>query len=115
MPTLLPALLLGSHVVLVAEFPKFDVAPSCKSAGAEAVDTGTRNASACERDEADARDKLQQEWSTFSAAEQGRCVGFVSTGGAPSYVELLTCLEIAKAAKQLPSADKLGDDHTLQR
>jgi hypothetical protein len=31
-------------------------------------------------------------------------------GGSPSYVELLTCLEIAKAASQLPPSDRMGNN-----
>jgi hypothetical protein len=39
--------------------------------------------------------------SRYSAQDKSRCSGFVTTGGAPSYVELLTCLEMAKQAKEL--------------
>jgi hypothetical protein len=34
-------------------------------------------------------------------------VRFSSLGGSPSYVELLTCLEMAKQAKELPEASKM--------
>ncbi len=115
MPALLPVLLLGTQVVLVAadQVPKLDVSVSCRSAGASSVTapvSGTRNAAACEKDENDARDKLKQEWTTFSEAERARCTRIATLGGSPSYVELLTCLEMAKAAKQLPPSDRLGDD-----
>jgi hypothetical protein len=56
----------------------------------------------CQRDEQDARSKLEKDWSQYSAAQQRQCDGLVTTGGAPSYVELLTCLEMAKQAKELP-------------
>lgn len=111
MPALLPMLLLGSQIVLVADpVPQFDASLSCRSAGASSVmtpATGARNAAACERDENDARGKLEQEWSSFSPAEQQRCTRLTTLGGSPSYVEMLTCLEMAQAAKKLPADDKL--------
>jgi hypothetical protein len=113
MPALLPILLLGSQIVLAADpVPQLDASLSCRSAGASSLmgQAGTRTAAACEKDENDARGKLNQDWSSYSAAEQARCTRLTTLGGSPSYVELLTCLEMAKAAKQLPAADRLGDD-----
>ena len=114
MPALLPVLLLGSHVILAAEpVPQLDASLSCRSAGASSLmspGTGTRTSAACEKDENDARGKLNQDWSSYSSAEQTRCTRLTTLGGSPSYVELLTCLEMAKAAKQLPAADTLGGD-----
>jgi acetyl-CoA acetyltransferase len=119
MPALLPFLLLSSHIVLVADpIPKLDTGPSCKSAGAAAVmggNHGTRTAAACEQDEKDAYTKLEQVWGTFNGAEQARCVRLSTLGGSPSYVELLTCLEMAKAAKQLPASDRMGDDSRVDK
>jgi hypothetical protein len=119
MPALLPILLLGSHIVLAADpIPKLDTSLSCKSAGAAAVmgtQKGTRNAAACEQDESDARAKLEQDWSSYSAAEQARCTRISTLGGSPSYVELLTCLEMARAAKQLPAGDRMGDDSRVDK
>jgi hypothetical protein len=109
MPALLPLLLLGSQltgaqIVLAADpVPQFDVTPSCRSAAVGAV-VGQRDSHACERDESDARGKLVQQWSQFTPAERSRCVQLVHLGGDPSYVELLTCLEMAAAAKKLPPA-----------
>jgi len=117
-PALLPILLLGSQlgsqVVLAADpVPRLDIVQSCRSAGANSVmgaQSGTRNSAACEQDENDARGKLQQEWGTYNADERTRCTHLTTLGGSPSYVELLTCLEMAKAAKQLPAADRMGGD-----
>jgi hypothetical protein len=119
MPALLPALLLGSQVLLVADsVPRLDIVHSCRSAGASSVmgaQSGTRNASACEQDENDARGKLQQDWGIYSGDERDRCTRLTTLGGSPSYVELLTCLEMAKAAKQLPAADRMGDESKVGR
>jgi hypothetical protein len=62
-----------------------------------------------ERDENVARDKLEQEWSQFSPAQRTECVRLVTLGGGPSYVELLTCLELAKQVKELPAAGPNGN------
>jgi hypothetical protein len=119
MPALLPVLLLGSQFILVADpVPRLDANVSCRSAGATSVmgpGSGTRSVQACEQDEKDARNKLEQEWTEFSAAEQSRCTRLTTLGGSPSYVELLTCLEMAKDAEKLPAADRMGDDKTLNR
>jgi hypothetical protein len=37
-----------------------------------------------------------------------RDVGFAGLDRAPSYVELLTCLEMAKQAMELPQESKMG-------
>jgi hypothetical protein len=116
-PALLPVLLLGSHLVLAADpVPQLDTSLSCRSVGATALmGSGNRNTAACERDESEARGKLEQEWSQFTPAEQARCTRLSTLGGSPSYVELLTCLEMAKAAKQLPAADRMGDDSRVDK
>jgi hypothetical protein len=86
--------------------PKFDVERTCRPAAAATTLPG-RDSSACQRDEQDARSKLQNDWTQYSSAERSRCAGFVSTGGAPSYVELLTCLEMDKQAKELREKSKI--------
>ncbi len=94
---ILASSLTSSNVVLVADHvPDLDIAPSCHAAAAAVI--GNRNEESCKRDESDARGKLEQEWGQFSAAQQTHCVKLSTLGGPPSYVELLTCLEMAKAA-----------------
>jgi hypothetical protein len=68
-----------------------------------------RDSAQCQRDEQDARSKLEKDWSQYSAAQRNQCDGLVTTGGAPSYVELLTCLEMAKQAKELPEDSEMGN------
>lgn len=48
-----------------------------------------------------------KELSQFSPSGRIRCARLVTVGGSPSYVELLTRLELAKQAKELPAADQL--------
>ncbi len=107
MPALLPLVLLGSQLVLVADrVPELNIEPSCQAAAASAAMPG-RDTKSCLQDEHTARATLEKEWGEFSAGEHARCLELSHTGGSPSYVELLTCLEMAQAARQLPAADKL--------
>lgn len=67
-----------------------------------------RSAGDCKRDDENAHSKLQQDWAQYSPAQRTGCVRFSSLGSSPSYVELLTCLEMAKQVKELPEASKMG-------
>jgi hypothetical protein len=108
MPALLPIVLIASHVAMAADtVPKFDVERTCRPAAIAGV-LPERDASACQRDENDARTKLEQDWTQYSATQRRQCAGFAGLDRAPSYVELLTCLEMAKQAKELPEDSKMG-------
>jgi hypothetical protein len=101
----LPIALTASHLVLAADsIPKFDPERTCRPAAAAAVLPG--DSAACERDERDARRKLEQDWARYNAAQKSQCAGFAALDPAPSYVELLTCLEMAKQAQELPPDSK---------
>lgn len=108
MPALLPMILTASYLVLAAdEVPQLDTGPSCRAAAHASTVVG-RNEDSCKRDERDARGKLEQEWAQFTPSQRARCASLSNFGGSPSYVELLTCLEMAKAANSLPADDGLG-------
>jgi hypothetical protein len=101
MPALCPIILTATQIVFVADpVPKFDLERACR--GVAAAGLPGRDSAACQRDEQGARSKLEENWSQHSAAERTKCHGLVATGGAASYVELLTCLEMAKQVKELP-------------
>src|ERR1039458_6246286 len=113
--TPLPVLLLSSQIALAAAdpVPKFDIGPSCQSAGETAV--MGRGATSCEGDENNARATLEKEWSQFTPSDQARCVRLVTLGGGPSYVELLTCLELAKQVKEIPAADQMDSGKPVEK
>jgi hypothetical protein len=94
------ALVLGSSVMMVAAdvVPTLKVEPSCRAAGIEGMIVG-RTSESCLNDEKSAREDLTKAWSSFSAADKDHCLSMVSTGGSPSYVELLSCLEMSRDAK----------------
>ena len=75
------------------QLPTFDIARNCNAETAGlAIGTGIE---ACTKDETDAKNELAKRWSQFGASEKKACVAASSTGGEQSYVELLTCLEMA--------------------
>src|ERR1700746_2837300 len=79
---------------------------SSERAGRRPRRGGWRASAACQRDEVDERGKLEQDWAQYNAAQKSQCAGFAALDRAPSYVELLTCLEMAKQAQELPPDSK---------
>ncbi len=75
--------------------PKLDVGPSCNAAAGYAGLVG-RNKASCMSDESEALNVLNKNWSQYSSFDKTDCVGMVKTGGPPSYVELLSCLEMMR-------------------
>jgi hypothetical protein len=55
----------------------------------------------CLNTEQEVRANLVKTWGIFGAAEKAHCVTETSMGGESSYTELLTCLEMARAVRQL--------------
>jgi hypothetical protein len=96
------ALVLGVQMVVAVAngVPSFNIEPSCKVAGNTGGDVRQQ---ACLRTEREARQQLGKEWNGFVVADRTRCVETATMGGASrSYVELLTCLEIARDVRKLP-------------
>jgi len=77
--------------------PKLDVEPSCNSAAPYAIAVG-RTKEACLDDERAAESTLAENWSKYNAVDKSQCVGTVNMGGPPSYVELLSCIEVLRDA-----------------
>lgn len=96
----LTAVLLSSGLFIAAadEVPTYNLSPSCHS---ETVTVASDRR--CLQDEQQARDTLVQQWSHFAASDRTSCQLIEDTAGAPSYVELLTCLQMAASAKKLPN------------
>jgi hypothetical protein len=91
--------------------PVLQVGTSCEAAGRGAVVLG-RNKEACLADETAAQDTLKQNWAKYAANDKTQCVGMTTTGGPPSYVELLSCLEIMRDARNIQNADPLESGAT---
>ena len=63
--------------------------------------------SVCLDDEKSARDQIVKEWNQFAPADRTSCTRLSTTGGAPTYTELLVCLQMARDARKLPKAETL--------
>jgi hypothetical protein len=90
--------------------PTLQVEPSCEAAGRGAIVLG-RNKEACLADETTAQDTLKQNWSKYVASDKSDCLGMVTTGGPASYVELLSCVEILRDARNIRNAAPLESDN----
>jgi hypothetical protein len=99
MPISFSMIVLSSQLVVAVadEVPKFDIARSCKldaaAATGLAVEQPIKN---CMNDEQQALQQLGSQWSKFTASSRASCSANESVGGTPSYVSLLTCLQMAK-------------------
>ena len=97
MPISISTIVLGTHlVVAVADrVPAFDIARSCKldtaATTGPSVDQSLKN---CVNDENRARQELVSQWPKFSASSKAQCIPLEGIGGDPSYVSLLTCLQM---------------------
>ena len=99
---------LGTQLVVAAAdvVPAFDIERGCRVDNAQASDlsTGLNETleTMCRGRAALARAQLRIHWARFRAADKMECIGEADIGGTPSYVDLLTCLQLAKDAAQLP-------------
>jgi hypothetical protein len=85
-------------VITIADnVPKFDIARSCSYEGSS-KDVVAK----CVEDEVAARAELPPLWIQSSVANRASCVRETTIDGSPSYVELLTCLEMARDVKKAP-------------
>ena len=90
-------LMLGAQLLIPVSdtVPTFDVSISCKAAAQVAI-ADAQSEAGCMHDENTARTQLLQSWNKYSAADRAQCTSEASTGGPPSYVDLLVCLEISR-------------------
>jgi hypothetical protein len=91
----LPIVILAtlSPVAVSDTVPKFDIARECRFEGGSTVDFDR-----CSQDEAEALEQLKANWAQFSAVDKSTCLTVATVAGFASYVELLTCLEMAREA-----------------
>jgi hypothetical protein len=103
MVTALAAVSFGAPVSIAAgdEVPTYDVRKSCK-VDLQSYSTAQTN-SGCLADEQNARATLVSQWTQYTPESRSRCSSMVgNVAGPQSYVELLTCLQMAKDVKGLP-------------
>jgi hypothetical protein len=99
MPISISMILLSSQLIvpIANGVPKFDIARSCKldvaATAGLAVDQSIKS---CMNDEQKAKRQLASQWSKFPAAGRASCTSEESIGDTPSYVSLLTCLQLGQ-------------------
>ena len=80
-----------SPIPVADSVPQFDIARECRFEGGSAA-----NVDRCATDEAQALAQLKTEWAQFVGADKSSCTAQTTIGGFASYVDLLTCLEMAR-------------------
>ena len=75
--------------------PNLDVARECQAE----VDSQPGQ-KGCIDDENRMRQQLEKEWQSFDADDRRRCGQEAAMGGASSYAEFLTCLEMARDTRK---------------
>jgi hypothetical protein len=85
--------------------PDLNVDPVCRGIAQQAANPSEKGGpdlafSQCVQSEQAMRQKLVGEWSTFLPAEKTNCIGEQMAGMA-SYTDLVSCLEMARDARQL--------------
>lgn len=110
LPAALPVAL-GAALLLAAAdaVPALNVETGCRAA-AKMGDSLSLDASLrqCMADEKSARDELEKEWTQFPLALRQRCVATTQTGGDPSYVEVLVCMQMGRDAAQMERSSAGG-------
>jgi hypothetical protein len=82
-----------SPVAVSDSVPKFDIVRECRFEGGSAVEFDR-----CSQGEAAALEQLKANWAQFAAVDKSTCLSVATAAGFASYVELLTCLEMAHGA-----------------
>jgi hypothetical protein len=98
-----------------AAMPTLNIAPTCESEGRKAMALGNSSIEACKRSELEARHGLSKKWSQYEAGDRTTCMGRISHGGHPSYVELQSCLESFRHAREIRAAHAKGRSHSTPR
>jgi len=105
---LLSLALLGSQAVLASErVPELNVEATCKSTSATDKAMGlvlAQSFDACMRDETTAQKQLVSLWQTNPGSVRDECEGEAMAGNIQSYVDLLTCIQMADSV----NADSQG-------
>ena len=79
------------------QLPRLDIEATCRTAP-RLLAADANPFEGCMQDERDAERQLQGMWSGAAAAHRETCAGEAQVGGSPSYVDMLTCLQMAQGS-----------------
>lgn len=86
--------------------PEFDVRQTCRSSGGSSLGLSEKDSQeGCLRSERAAHDELKRRWGEFSPSAKAQCSKQAAAGGSPSYVETVTCLELATGTVPAQTGD----------
>jgi hypothetical protein len=80
------------------QVPRLDIEATCRAAPRLLAEDANPY-EGCMRDETDAERELKAMWGSAAAAHRETCAGEAQIGGSPSYVDMLTCLQMAQGAE----------------
>ena len=105
------ALLIAVWPARSQDIPNLNVDPVCHGIAQQSGNASEKGGpdlafSQCVESEGVMRQKLLNEWSTFIPSERTACTGNEMSALLPSYTDLVTCLEMARAARTLNSPAK---------
>jgi hypothetical protein len=69
----------------------------------------------CMDAERDDRDQLQKVWASFTADQKRHCIAEATAGESSSYTEFLTCLEMARAVKEIQQSSPSSSPRNISR
>ncbi|SEF09750.1 hypothetical protein SAMN05444161_8317 [Rhizobiales bacterium GAS191] len=85
--------------------PKLDIKATCRRA--QPLSEGQESAyQGCLNDETEAQKELSRTWFNYRAVARAVCTQETRIGGAPSFVELLTCLQLDRQAADAENENK---------
>jgi hypothetical protein len=104
-------LLATTGPVLSQGIPKLNVDPVCHGIARQSAAPSERGGpdlafSQCVKSEQAMRQRLVKEWPTFVVSEKTSCIEDETSAQYPSYTDLVTCLEMARAARALNAPSK---------
>jgi hypothetical protein len=99
---MIPAIIVGGHLAVAAADrpPVVNFEQTCREETAGEMRTNDKF-EVCIADEKRARDQLAAQWSSFDPAARTRCARTSTSGHAASYLELLVCLELDQADREV--------------
>jgi hypothetical protein len=103
----LTAILAALPAAAFADAPTLNVQATCRATPAVNLDQQATYDN-CMRSENAARDRLNKTWAKMRVDWRSTCLKTTTLGGVPSYVELLTCVEMREAAANVQSGGAVG-------
>ncbi|MBV8851697.1 MAG: hypothetical protein JOZ16_19155 [Methylobacteriaceae bacterium] len=98
---------LPASAALAEDVPNLNVQATCRATPAVTLDQQATYDN-CMRSENAARDRLNKTWGKMRVDWRSTCLKTTTLGGIPSYVELLTCVEMREAAANGQSGPPSG-------